>query len=121
MDEKTNAHGMLLIDICRNNNIFILNGRAGSDSGLGNYTFRDKSVLDYVIATADCFEFVRSFRIHETDPLFSDGHNAIEWTLKTRECSTESQPTCPTENRPYWNSSLSDRFCQNNRAALMVP
>lgn len=113
MDKKTNAHGMLLIDICRNNNIFILNGRAGSDSGVGTFTFRDKSVLDYVIATADCFELFGSFCIYETDPLFSDGHNALEWKLITRRGVIEQLPTCPTEIRPYWNSMLSDKFCKN--------
>ena len=38
-DKHTNNHGYKLIDICKNNNIFILNGRFGNDRGMGGYTF----------------------------------------------------------------------------------
>lgn len=55
-DTRTNAHGLRLIEICRNNNLFILNGRVGTDTEVGALTFRDTSIIDYVIATAECFE-----------------------------------------------------------------
>ena len=110
-DKKTKSHGMFLIDLCRNNNLFILNGRMDNDSG--NLTFRDKSVLDYVIATADCFEFIHSFTIVETDPLFSDEHNALHWVLRTCDHDLENNETLSTEARTCWKHSLSDRFCSN--------
>lgn len=68
-DTTTNSHSLRLIDICRNNNLFVLNGRVGDDLG-GNFTFRGKSVIDYVLATASCFKYILHFSIIETDPLF---------------------------------------------------
>ena len=62
MDNKTNAHGIRLIELCRNNNLFIFNGGIHNDL-TGKYTFKDKSVIDYTIATADCFQFIRDFEI----------------------------------------------------------
>ena len=43
-DKKTNNNGHKLIEICINNNLFILNGRCGHDSTEGKFTFRDQSV-----------------------------------------------------------------------------
>ena len=71
-----------LLDICKNNNLFLLNGRSYLDKDFGQYTLRDKSVLDYVIATADCFRTLENFEVIDTDPLFSDGHNALSWQTK---------------------------------------
>ena len=50
-DMKTNNNGYKLIDICRNNNLFILNGRFGKDKNLGKFTFRDQSLIDYTICS----------------------------------------------------------------------
>ncbi len=36
-DNKTNPHGYFLIETCRNANLFILNGRVGSDKNIGNF------------------------------------------------------------------------------------
>lgn len=69
-DGRANAHGLRFIELCRNNNLFILNGRGGKDAHIGEYTFRDKSTIDYVCASVDCFEMLTSFVVVETDALF---------------------------------------------------
>jgi hypothetical protein len=51
-DKITNANGLMLIDLCRNNNLFIANGRLSQDKNVGEFTFREKSVIDYLIASA---------------------------------------------------------------------
>ena len=51
MDNKRNNNGFKLLDICKNNNLSILNGRFGADKNVGNYTFRRTSVIDYVISS----------------------------------------------------------------------
>ena len=83
MDNKTNAHGIRLIELCRNNNLFIFNGRIHNDL-TGKYTFKDKSVIDYTIATADCFQFIRDFDVKGTDSLFSDGHSLLQFMFETQ-------------------------------------
>ena len=54
-DSKTNNTGYWLIDTCKNNNLLIVNGRIGKDKCIGATTFRDKSVIDYTLCTAETF------------------------------------------------------------------
>ena len=58
-DTKINNAGYWMIDICKNNNLFIINGRFGKDKGIGSATFCDKSVIDYTICTAESFDFFK--------------------------------------------------------------
>ena len=37
--------GTSLLNICKSNNLLILNGRCHKDEGIGKYTFRDISVI----------------------------------------------------------------------------
>ena len=84
-DSKLNTNGYKLLDICKNNNLFILKGRLSADSDVGRFTFREKSVIDYVIASAECFEKINHFEIIETDPIFSDGHNLLSWYISIND------------------------------------
>ena len=45
-DQMVNNEGNLLLDICKSNNLLILNGRCGSDKNIGAMTFRNQSVID---------------------------------------------------------------------------
>ena len=75
-DSITNSHGSRLIDTCRNNNLFILNGRVHKDT-TGRFTFKYNSVIDYIISTAECFKHVSNFDVIKTDTLLSDGHSLL--------------------------------------------
>lgn len=113
-DKKTNPHGYYLIEICRNANLFLLNGRVGSDRNIGEFTFRNKSVIDYAMASADLFRYINDFYITETDPLFSDGHASLTVTLL---CSNNIEVNthkleCDTNNKK-WNNNLKDQFSSN--------
>jgi len=115
-DNKTNTHGMRLIELCRNNNLFILNGRSGSDNTVGNFTFRDRSVIDYVISSAENFESLQTFDIVETDPLYSDGHNALEWKIYTKhmpDTNIDNNEQPNRQDRPIWDNNKAHAFCQN--------
>ncbi|MEW8548255.1 MAG: reverse transcriptase family protein [Candidatus Thiodiazotropha sp.] len=119
MDKHTNNNGYKLIDICKNHNLFILNGRIDKDRAIGNFTFRNASVIDYTIATADCFELFQEFEIIETDTIFSDGHSILSHSLIGRDscCFLNSQyrfdrPKSGT-SRPRWNVKHSDSFRSN--------
>ena len=84
-DTKTNNSGCWLIDICKNNNPFIVNGRVGKDKGVGHKTFRDTSTIDYTLCTADCFTFLTHFEVIQLDPIFSDGHSLLSWSLNVNK------------------------------------
>ena len=51
-----------------------MNGRIGHDKALGRYTFRNTSVIDYTLCTADVFKYLTMFEVIDMDPLFSNGH-----------------------------------------------
>ena len=66
-DNKTNNSGYWLTNLCKNNNIFIVNGRSGKDEGVNAATFRDKSVIDYTLCTVDSLKILNDFEIIELD------------------------------------------------------
>ena len=114
-DKIVNNEGNMLIDICKTNSLFILNGRCGSDKSIGAMTFRNQSVIDYAIVSHHALKFVKMFSILEVDSLFSDGHSLITTTLSF------SQELAPTKNkrnknrkkRPKLPASKTALFVQN--------
>jgi len=112
-DQRTNTHGIRLIELCRNNNLFILNGRLFKDRHLGSFTFRDKSTIDYVIASAECFEFITEFEITVTDSLFSDGHSGLSFQIQITKPAVETDDRTQKPIRPLWKSDLQNSFVNN--------
>ena len=110
LDKRSNVNGMRLIEICRNNNLFILNGRLFKDQHKGTFTFRDKSVIDYAIASAECFEHISDFEILHTDALFSDGHNAIILNIEIPELGIQPTPPNIKPAKPIWKPELASSF-----------
>ena len=92
-DKTVNNEGNMLIDTCKSNNLFILNGRCGSDKNVGAMTFRNQSIIDYSIVSHQALQFVKMFKISELDPLFSDGHSLLSTTLSF------SQMLAPCRNK----------------------
>lgn len=91
LDKKKNNSGFRLIDICKINNLSILNGRYGHDKNTGAMTFRDTSVIDYVLVSAKAFEILHDFQITDVDRLFSDGHSLLSVTVSTKHDKTPCQ------------------------------
>ena len=71
----------ILIDICKNNNLFILNGRCGKDKGVGAFTFKQCSVID----SCQALKFINSLEIQELDSLYTDGHALLQTVLKFKQ------------------------------------
>ena len=114
MDKKKNNNGFKLIDICKNNNLTILNGRFGKDKNIGNATFRGISVIDYVISSVGGLKLLDDFDITELDRLYSDGHALLSFNIR----ANASIPLCQrTQQRPpkisLWDESKKQAF-QNN-------
>ena len=77
-DSIVNSNGNKLLDICINNNLFILNGRFGKDKVLGKCTFRDQSLIDYTICSINAIKLLTDFEVFDTDSLLSDGHSLLK-------------------------------------------
>jgi exonuclease III len=122
-DNVSDKYGKRLLNMCRHLGIYILNGRVGCDKNIGHVTCRDKSVVDYVIASADIFQYVSDFCILPFDPMLSDVHNPISLTLKipnmydpnpsilNLDPNTEGLENAP--KRPKWKPGMKTEFQDN--------
>ena len=115
---KCNSHGSKLLSMCKNNNVFICNGRAGDDKGVGRVTSNQTSLIDYLILSPDLFPFVSKFRVNDFDPLISDVHCRLHVTLSTSIHETahlhNNTHVNTTECIPKkWNLNMKDQFVLN--------
>ncbi|CAC5390984.1 unnamed protein product [Mytilus coruscus] len=75
-DDVVNGFGRKLLEFCKSNKVFILNGRVGQDVN-AKPTSRNNSVIDYIICTSHFLQFVSNFEIGEFSKLFSDVHSPL--------------------------------------------
>jgi hypothetical protein len=108
---KINNNGKKFLEICKNNNLFILNGRFSCDKSIGKCTFRGKTVIDYSIATINCILLLNEFDIIELDSLFSDGHCLLSMNIlipmpELPHVSPNEPSTRTSQNKlPKWDDS----------------
>jgi len=75
-----NNNGLLLLDLCKQTGLRIMNGRLEDLNGKCTYAGRTgSSVVDYVIATQKLFPFVKHFEVHEPN-LLSD-HCVVDFAF----------------------------------------
>ena len=115
MNKKKNKNEYKLIEICKNNNMIILNGRYGKDKTVGRVTFRDISVLDYSIASLHGLHLLSDFEITELDYLFSDGQTLLSFKLNIEQNISKLHATKqPTSERvSKWNEKDGHKFIEN--------
>ena len=83
-DPVVNQYGRLLIDLCRQSGLRIMNGRAGEDRAFGKCTFvgaNGKSMVDYVLASENVFPLIKKFVIY--DPNILSDHCLISFTCES--------------------------------------
>lgn len=115
-DNLLNSHGKKLLEICKNLDLRIVNGRVNGDT-LGRPTFHGKngtSVIDYIICDQCTFLNVANFVVKQ--PSYLSDHSAIvAWlNLNTSLPASETQTSTST-NRLI---SLPRQFCWENDSYL---
>ena len=109
MDTKKNNYGNILSDLCKYNNIYILNGRVGEDRHVGIFTCKNSSVVDYCIGTSSLLGLVDNFCVLEFSSLFSDVHCPLCITLRSEHIIYRvDEMDCDThtyEKPRKWDSS----------------
>ena len=80
-DLVVNNFGRKLVDFCKNNNVFIYNGRIGNDKA-GKSTSKNLSVVDYALSTAHLLKFVKHFEVLEFSKLYSDIHSPLSLVFR---------------------------------------
>ncbi|XP_062583214.1 uncharacterized protein LOC134244980 [Saccostrea cucullata] len=114
-DVHVNNFGYKMIDFCKNNDIYIVNGRAGSDKYVGGLTCKGSSTVDYVVATAPMFKFIKDFDISDFCNLYSDVHNPVSFSILPA-LSTKHRCEDIVENQSrvkLWSQDQAKHFPEN--------
>ena len=121
-DKSCNNYGYRLIDLCKSLNIHVVNGRCGGDKFVGSPTTLHGSLIDYVLMSPELFVNVSTFDILNFDPLLSDVHKPVTFSLSCTGMSLnqenfESQNEDDTNNtgnqyveKPVWNTKNRQDF-----------
>ena len=110
-----NNRGKEFLDICRINNLTVVNGRKVGDI-FGKYTCHQRngsSVVDYLISTHPSFKEITQFKVGDFSPTLSD-HCPITAIIHYDLYHKDQQQT-PTkmkqlENRYIWNTNNDQTF-----------
>ena len=103
-----------MLDMCRNNNLYIANGRFGEKSA--KLTCRDASTVDYVICNSPMFKFIDDLEIHNFCSLYSDVHCPISLHLQFRYPQLDNQS--PQHEYEFvekfrWDPTQSEEYKRN--------
>ena len=116
-DTLVNDNGKLLIDFCKVSNMKILNGRLGSDKGVGDFTYRHpqgNSTIDYCVVTPNLVPHIKNFDVDVFDPLLSDCHSPIILTLRSNRTVTyENENVTPESDIEY--HPIFTKWCNENK------
>ena len=120
MDVIKNRSGTKLLDICKANNMFIVNGRIGDDKiDKGKLTCKNTSVIDYFICAYGVLQFVHNFKVLDFSFLYSDVHSPISASLQFDNIVESSDDKYTAENyvkqntAKKWDASKQTLFCEN--------
>ncbi|KAL7402567.1 hypothetical protein ABVT39_016941 [Epinephelus coioides] len=75
------GNGSVLLDMCKNLVLCIINGRCGEDKYVGKATSTDHTVIDYMIVSLSTLSRIKQCYVHDFDCLLSDKHCVVELVL----------------------------------------
>ena len=120
-----NNYGKFLTEFCKSNNLFICNGRIGSDLH-GNATTRDGSVIDYLLACPEILVNIEYFNVQEVDNIFSDKHFRITCTINCPEQGERENAECidskikvKKKHRNMWSNTKAPEFSEHLNVDLL--
>ena len=122
-DTSINVYGYQMLDVCKSNYLFILNGRFGEDKISPKLTCKDASTVDYFISSPQIFAHTADFQVHDFSTLYSDSHCPI--ALHLGNCSGTTPGTeirdCANSKIKLnlWNKEKKEIFTENlNRSYI---
>ena len=74
-DTGVNNYGYRMVEFCKDNNLYILNGRSNEDSS--KTMCKNVSTIDYFLSSPNLLPLLQTLYIHDFCPLLSDSHNAV--------------------------------------------
>ncbi|CAG2239754.1 unnamed protein product [Mytilus edulis] len=114
-DKCKNRFGNQLLDFCKGNNLFIMNGRTTKDRE-GKLTCRNASVVDYCISNVSFLQNFLNFEILDFSSLYSDVHSPLLLSIKCLILDKETNDGIDNgkdEKIKKWDPSKSLLFQEN--------
>ena len=109
-DTHLNNFGYKLVEFCKNNDIYLVNGRVGSDKAVGGLTCKGSRTVDYVVASAHMIKFIHGFDIIDFCNLYSDVHNPISFSISPVALNLDSSEsiveTQSSGNFGHWTEQI---------------
>ena len=84
VDRRKDAYGQNLLNMCKNTNLLILNGRIGKDKSEGRATTSKNTAVDYYVGSPAVLSYVDDLYVENFDPMFSDIHNKVVLIIKKK-------------------------------------
>lgn len=116
IDNTVTQYGHNLLDMCRNNYLFLWNGRIKKDYLNPKLTCKNSSTVDYFLSSSYVFENIVDFKVDEFCSLYSDVHSPLYAILKTKHSAPLQKPHIRIENvtkTKSWDSKKSQLFTGN--------
>ena len=111
-DRSVNRLGTRLIELCKSNELIILNGRIFSDRNIGKFTCKDLSVVDYVIISKHCINYFTDFKVNEFCPILSDVYCSIDLYMDAFQKEDVPQNMLKDKIKS-WQNDKRDNFVAN--------
>ena len=122
---RLNDWGKYLLELCRNTQMIICNGRFGATSTKCTSTW--DTVIDYIICSPNILQCISCMNVLEFHPLLSDVHKPIDVSIKGfRNYTTGIDETTQHNNKPNryrvgpWDQSKGDEFKLNIDAENII-
>ena len=109
-DKTKNSFGKKLLRLCKNNNLYICNGRVNPDVS-HVITCIKGSVIDYLIANINSLVRINNFIVHDFCPLLSDVHCALSFSIYIRKFKNQNKIIEVTYKK--WESAKRTEFVHN--------
>jgi hypothetical protein len=112
LDKTSNYHGNLLTEICKSNNLRLLNGRFLGDS-IGFYTFYNsngKSTVDYMLASSILYTYIEYFCISPPNELSDHCLLSTGIKLSTRNTNVNSDKYNMCADTFIWSQGCEERY-----------
>ena len=85
MDKVKHGYGNKLLELCRGNSLYLLNGRVGEDQHKGRLICKNSSTVDYYLCTVYLLKYINNVKILDFSTLYSDVHSPIQINILIRE------------------------------------
>ena len=89
-DLVKNSYGNIMIDFCKNTNLFIMNSRLGNVETNVHVTCEDRRTKDCFLCTTEILNVMQDLEVHGFNTLFSDAHSSLTVKLNINNTTSRS-------------------------------